>query len=103
MQKLLKSFFGQTLRSRSRSGQARKRSSDRSAQIGRSSGAEVLENRTLLAAQMVGSDATSRIVTGGEVIEVPVTYRTLDDSNDPAALRATLISFNLHFDSDVLS
>ena len=103
MQKLLKSFFGQTLRSRTRSAQARKRTANRSSQIGRSTGAEVLENRTLLAAQMVGSDMTTRTVTAGDTIEVPVTYQTLDNSNNPAALSATLISFNLHFDTDVLA
>ena len=62
MQKLLKSFFGQNLRSRSRSVQARKRTFGRAADIARSSGAEVLENRTLLAAQFVASDATMKTV-----------------------------------------
>ena len=102
MQKLLKSFFGQNLRSGSRSGQGRKRTLGRSARIARSSGAEVLEQRTLLAAQLIASDATMRTVSAGDTFDVPVIYQTLDDAGDPATLQSNLISFNLHFDADQL-
>jgi hypothetical protein len=103
MQKLLKSFFGQNHRSGSRSSQARKRTSGQSAQITRSSGAEVLEQRTLLAAQLIASDATMRTISAGDTFDVPVIYQTLDDAGDPAALQSNLISFNLHFDADALT
>lgn len=65
--------------------------------------AEVLEHRTLLAAQLVASDLTTVSVAPGSTIDVPVLYTTLDDNGDPAALRATLISTNLHFDSSALT
>lgn len=64
---------------------------------------EVLEKRTLLAAQLVASDATEMTVSAGQSISIPVTYQTLDDAGSPAALRATLISANLHFDSSALT
>lgn len=64
---------------------------------------EVLEKRALLAAQLVASDVTELTVTAGQSISIPVTYQTLDDAGSPAALRATLISANLHFDSNVLT
>lgn len=64
---------------------------------------EMLERKTLLASQLVASELTTTTVTPGSTIEVPVRYSTLDDNGDPAALRATLISANLHFDSDVLT
>lgn len=52
--------------------------------------------------QHVSSDSTSKSVTAGNIIEIPVLYRTLDDGN-PAALQTNLISFNLHFDASALT
>lgn len=69
----------------------------------RSLTAEVLEHRTLLASQMLASDATARTVNPGDTIDVPVFYTTLDDNGDPAALKANIFSGNLHFDSSVLT
>lgn len=64
---------------------------------------EVLENRMLLAAQLVASDVTAMSVSAGDTISVPVTYQTLDDAGAPASLQANLIGFNLHFDSSALT
>lgn len=64
---------------------------------------ETLEQRTLLAAQLIASDATMKSVSAGETIDIPVIYQTLDGSDNPAALQTNLISFNLHFDADALT
>ncbi|MEQ9407607.1 MAG: Calx-beta domain-containing protein [Fuerstiella sp.] len=102
MQKTLKSFFASRARSRSR--RTRRGSFGRAGHISRATSTpEVLENRTLLAAQLVSSDMTTRTVTPGETIQVPVLYQTLDDTNTPAALQANLLSSNLHFDADALT
>ena len=68
----------------------------------RAAAAESLENRTLLAAQLIASDAPVKPLSAGEFIDIPVIYQTLDDSDNPAALQANLIDFNLHFDNDAL-
>lgn len=60
---------------------------------------ETLETRTLLAAQLVASDMTSRTIDAGETFEVEVRYQTLDDNGNPATLKSNLIGFNLLFDS----
>ena len=65
--------------------------------------AEVLENRTLLAAQLIASDMTTRTVSAGETIDVPVLYQTLDDAGNAAALQSNLLGINLHFDADALT
>ncbi|MCR9199684.1 MAG: hypothetical protein NXI04_13645 [Planctomycetaceae bacterium] len=65
--------------------------------------AEILENRTLLAAQLVASDATEKTIAAGQTFEVPVFYQTLDDSDQPAELQANVLSFNLHFDATELN
>lgn len=75
----------------------------RNPQSSRGLSAEVLEHRTLLASQMLASDATARTVNPGDTIEIPVLYSTLDDAGDPAALKANLFSGNLHFDSNALT
>lgn len=64
---------------------------------------ENLEERALLAAQFIASDAPSKTLSAGETIDIPVMYRTLDDNGDPAALQGSLITFNLHFDADALT
>ncbi|MDG2130292.1 MAG: hypothetical protein P8K08_19995 [Fuerstiella sp.] len=64
---------------------------------------EVLENRVLLATQLIASDVAITTVAPDETFDVPVVYQTLNDSDDPAALQATLFSFNLHFDADALT
>ena len=64
---------------------------------------EVLESRVLLATQLIASDVGIRTVAPDETFDVPVVYQTLNDSDDPAALQATLVSFNLHFDADALT
>lgn len=61
---------------------------------------EVLETRTLLAAQLVSSDITNRTISAGETFEVEVRYQTLDDDGNAAALKSNLIGFNLLFDTD---
>lgn len=61
---------------------------------------EVLENRTLLAAQLVSSDMTNRTISPGETFEVEVRYQTLDDNGNAAALKSNLVGFNLLFDSN---
>lgn len=71
--------------------------------VGNDASAEVLEHRTLLTSQLVASDVTTANATPGSTIDVPVFYSTLDANGDPAALRATLISTNLHFDSSALT
>ena len=64
---------------------------------------EVLEDRTLLSAQFLsGPSATMATAPGGNVV-VTVQYTTLDDLDMPAALAATGIGFNLHYDSSVLT
>lgn len=72
-------------------------------QVHRNHNAETLENRTLLAAQLVSSDVTERTIAAGETFEVPVRYQTLDDNNQPSALQANLLSFNVHFDATELN
>lgn len=64
---------------------------------------ESLETRALLAAQIISSDAPVKTVAEGESVDVPVVYQTLDDNGNPAALQATRLNFNLHFDADLLS
>lgn len=64
---------------------------------------EALETRALLAAQIISSDAPVKTVAEGESVDVPVVYQTLDDQGNPAALQATRLNFNLHFDADLLS
>lgn len=64
---------------------------------------EMLERKMMLTTQLVASDLADFTVAPGSTIDVPVRYSTLDDNGDPAALRATLISANLHFDSSVLT
>lgn len=64
---------------------------------------ETLEHRRLLASQWIASDIDAGTVSPGETFDVPVVYRTLDDNDDAAALQATLLSFNLHFDADALT
>ena len=53
--------------------------------------------------QNIASNASSRSVLPGGTISVPVVYRTLNSDGDPVALQASLISFNLHFDSTALT
>lgn len=79
------------------------RRNTRNLQSPRGLSAEVLEHRTLLASQMLASDATARTVNPGESIQIPVFYTTLDDNGDPAALKATVFIGNLHFDSTALT
>lgn len=67
------------------------------------SSVEYLEDRVLLASQLLSSDAPSHEVSPGQTIEVPVVYQTLNDNGQSAALRTDLISFNLHFDADQLT
>ena len=59
---------------------------------------EVLEDRTLLAAQVISAGATTLSATAGGTITIPVFYQTLDDSDNPAALQSTQFSFSVHFD-----
>ncbi len=86
-----------------RNKQARTASFGRAAHLRPALALESLEDRALLAAQLIASDVTTRTVTAGETIQIPVTYQTLDDSGNPAALGANLISFNLHFDDTKLT
>lgn len=53
--------------------------------------------------QNIASDASNPSVLPGGTISIPVVYRTLNPDGDPVALQASLISFNLHFDSTVLT
>lgn len=61
---------------------------------------EVLEDRTLLSAQFLGGSAELQM-NGNYVVTVE--YTTLDDMNNPAALGATGIGFNVHYDSSLLT
>lgn len=63
---------------------------------------EILEDRALLAAQLLASDGPSKTVSPGETFTVPVIYQTLNDAGAPAALQTNLVSFNVHFDTDML-
>lgn len=60
---------------------------------------EALEDRALLAAQLLASDAPSKTVMAGDTFTVPVVYQTLNDDGNPAALQTNLVSFNVHFDT----
>ena len=62
-----------------------------------------LEQRLLLAAQVISSDAPTKSLAPGEAIDIPVMYQTLNDSGIPAALASNQISFNLHYDSSQLT
>jgi len=69
----------------------------------RQANCEVLEDKMLLAAQLVASDVTAMSVSPGDTISIPVTYQTLDDAGTASALQSNLIGFNLHFDSNALT
>ncbi|MEO2014254.1 MAG: Calx-beta domain-containing protein [Fuerstiella sp.] len=64
---------------------------------------EVLETRTLLAAQIIQSGLPRYTVAAGETVEVSVSYQTTNDDGEAAALKSDRLSFNLHFDADVLT
>jgi len=103
MQKILKSLFSEGHGSRSRrSKMTRHGSFGRAAHLRPASTLESLEDRALLAAQLIASDVTTKTVSAGDTFTVPVIYQTLDDSGTAAALQSNLISFNLHFDSTQL-
>lgn len=95
MRGLLRSL-GRNSLSSSRGSRRRRTHSTQASQL------ELLETRALLAAQIVSSDAPVKTVAEGESVDVPVVYQTLDDNGNPAALQATRLNFNLHFDADLL-
>lgn len=91
------------LRSLVRQSKSHVRGTSRRTQFcGSSNPAEILEDRALLAAQIVSSDAPVKTVAEGETIDIPVVYQTLNDNGGAAALQADGFNFNLHFDADVL-
>ena len=55
------------------------------------------------AVQHIASDESVKTAVPGAVIDIPVIYSTQNAAGNPAALPATLISFNLHYDSDALT
>ena len=55
------------------------------------------------AVQRIAADTLRKAVAPGRTIDIPIIYQTLDPSGNPAALQTTLISFNLHFDSNELT
>lgn len=69
----------------------------------RGQSSELLETRTLLAAHLILSDAPALTVAAGESVDVPIVYQTLNDNGTQVALTSDKFSFNLHFDSDVLT
>ena len=69
---------------------------------------EQLEDRTLLAAQLVTSEVMTMEVTPNQEITIPVTYQTFDGTvgelGSPADLQAlTLFNLTLHYDSSQLT
>ncbi|MCA9047515.1 MAG: hypothetical protein KDA89_02230, partial [Planctomycetaceae bacterium] len=103
MRSLLKSFvLSGSGNRRSRNRRRQNRYSSTTA-LARRLQIESLESRVLLASQLIASDVTTKAVSAGDTIDVPVFYSTLDDSGNAAALQSNLISFNLHFDSTKLT
>ena len=102
MRRLLQSLFPARQTRTSRRRQLSSKSGNAS-RLTRHSAPEVLENRALLAAQFIGSDAPTKPLTAGQTIDIPVIYRTLDDQGDPASLQSNLLGFNLHYDADALT
>ncbi|MEZ6132141.1 MAG: Calx-beta domain-containing protein [Planctomycetaceae bacterium] len=67
---------------------------------------ERLEERALLAAQVITATPTSQNIVPGEDVSIDVAYSTLDDTgNVPAdpGLQTTTLGLRLHYDSSVLT
>ena len=75
----------------------------KSTSLPKSMTAEFLEIRTLLAAQVIASDAPVKVVGAGDTLDIPVVYKTTDDSGSNAALKSNFLAFNLHFDANALT
>ncbi len=66
---------------------------------------EKLEDRALLAAQVVGPTAgtLSQDIVPGSAVSIGVQYSTTDDAGDPAQIQANTFGVRLHYDSSVLT
>ena len=74
-------------------GQRRSRLSKRRAKV------EKLEDRALLAAQVVAASPGTQAVVPGNSFSIDVDYSTLDDLGQPAQLQGTGFGVRLHYDS----
>jgi len=104
MRDILKSFMSNGLQLTGQGSLRRRRSGYKTAADGfQNAACERLEDRALLAAQNILSDAPVKQVAAGETVDIPIVYQTTDDNGAGVALKASLIDFNLHFDADALT
>ncbi|MEQ9411316.1 MAG: Calx-beta domain-containing protein [Fuerstiella sp.] len=64
---------------------------------------ERLEDRALLASQVISATPLTQAVVPGNTVSIEVDYSTLDDSGTPANLQATTLGLRLHYNSSVLT
>ncbi len=71
----------------------------------RAAAIERLEDRALLAAQVVGPTAgtLNQDVVPGNAVSIDVQYSTTDDLGDPAQILTTTLGVRLHYDSSALT
>ncbi len=105
MRDILKSFCTAAFSPSGHRSTRKRRSADASAAgpVHRSVRCELLEDRALLAAQVILSDAPFKSLAAGQTVDIPVIYQTLDNGDNPAALKASLLDFNVHYDADALT
>ena len=96
------SLFGNGKKSRSRRLGSHRIGSDENLSVISRIIDDGLEDRLLLAAQVISSDAPTKSLVVGESVDIPVMYQTLNDNGVPTGLSADGIDFNLHFNSSIL-
>lgn len=94
---MIKSEWLKNFRLSSRNRRLASRNSARPAAI------ERLEDRALLAAQVVTGSPLNQDIRPGSAVAVDVTYTTLDDTGDPADLGSTGLGVGLFFDSSQMT
>lgn len=66
-------------------------------------GIEQLEDRALLATQVITPTPVTQAVVPGNNFSIDVDYSTLDDSGQPGQEQATALGLRLHYDSSVMT
>lgn len=64
---------------------------------------EQLEDRALLASQVVTAMPATQAVVPGNAVSIDVQYSTLDDQGNPAQEQATALGLRFHYNSSVLT